>query len=237
MSAEQPALDFSGPINGRQSTPAASVYRRCPRAKCNNRVTQIVRRGRPQLFCSDACRKAYGRARDKDQARHEWYTPAEIVEAARQVLGGIDLYPRRVPRRTDMFQAARFYSARENGLRHPWRGRVWCNPPYGTCAEVRREVRDRVSVRPKLTCRRPALEPDAPNRQRSHPLHELAPIMLKPFRRLHFINGHTERRLSAPRNASVLLGIGVDRERFREAFARLGKVAASRRFGLPAYLV
>jgi hypothetical protein len=46
----------------------------------------------------------------------EWYTPSVYVEAAREVLGGIDLDPAS--------------SAADDGLAQPWAGRVWLNPPY-----------------------------------------------------------------------------------------------------------
>lgn len=60
----------------------------------------------------------------------ELYTPAVYIEAARQVLGEIDLDPatNEIAQRT--VRAARYFTALENGLAHDWHGRVWLNPPY-----------------------------------------------------------------------------------------------------------
>lgn len=82
-------------------------------------------------FCSPACRVAHHRATKRELARHDWHTPAEIVEAARLVLGDIDLDPASCALANDTVRAARFYSPREDGLRQSWQGRVWLNPPYG----------------------------------------------------------------------------------------------------------
>jgi len=55
-----------------------------------------------------------------------WQTPLSIIAA----LGTFDLDPCAStddPARC----AAMGYTAKDDGLLLPWRGRVWCNPPYG----------------------------------------------------------------------------------------------------------
>lgn len=62
---------------------------------------------------------------------NEWFTPAIYVEAARRVLGKIDLDPASCAEANLTVQATRYYSQSDNGLLYPWPGRVWLNCPYG----------------------------------------------------------------------------------------------------------
>ena len=61
---------------------------------------------------------------------NEWYTPPEIVEAARSVLGEIDLDPSSCELANTVIKAKQYYDKAADGLQFPWAGTVWMNPPY-----------------------------------------------------------------------------------------------------------
>jgi len=60
----------------------------------------------------------------------EYYTPVYILEAARQVLGTIDLDPASCAAAQLNVKAAAYYTQEQDGLAQAWYGRVWLNPPY-----------------------------------------------------------------------------------------------------------
>jgi len=61
----------------------------------------------------------------------EWYTPPDIIERARNVMGGIDCDPASSKKANETIKAETFYTVHDNGLERKWHGNVWLNPPYG----------------------------------------------------------------------------------------------------------
>jgi phage N-6-adenine-methyltransferase len=68
--------------------------------------------------------------RAQGTGENEWYTPAEYIEAAREVLGGFDLDPATSEKAQERVRAALWFTADDDGLTKPWHGKVWLNPPY-----------------------------------------------------------------------------------------------------------
>jgi hypothetical protein len=134
-------------------------------------------------------------------------------------MGGIDLDPASSPAANAIVQADRFFTTKDDGLKQSWAGRVWLNPPYGKQA-------------PKFVVKFAAQYPDpvvaaclllAVHHMTTKwfaPLAAFKPMMCFPDHRLHFSNSATR-----PAHGSVILGFGVDPDRFRKAFACFGPVS------------
>ena len=80
---------------------------------------------------------AYAKAMaEKNRTATKWtgdpesYTPAKYIEAAREVMGGIDLDPASNMHAQKTVKATEWYDEAENGLLQAWNGRVFLNPPY-----------------------------------------------------------------------------------------------------------
>lgn len=59
----------------------------------------------------------------------EHYTPVEYIEAARYVLGRIDLDPASCARANETVRASTYYTKEDDGLTQTWFGNVYLNPP------------------------------------------------------------------------------------------------------------
>lgn len=79
--------------------------------------------------------RAYTELFDKAHVSHntgesEWYTPKQYIDAARAVMASIDLDPASSDTANKIVQANKYFTQDDDGLKHPWHGNVWMNPPY-----------------------------------------------------------------------------------------------------------
>jgi len=66
------------------------------------------------------------------KASPDWWTPLPIVEAARTVLGGIDLDPMSCAEVQERIRATAYFTKEDDCFTRPWHGAVLLNPAGGT---------------------------------------------------------------------------------------------------------
>lgn len=65
-----------------------------------------------------------------NSGNNEWYTPSIYIEAARHVMGSIDVDPASSDRANEIVKATTYYTIDDDGRQQVWNGNVWMNPPY-----------------------------------------------------------------------------------------------------------
>ena len=83
-----------------------------------------------ELSTSGALRISKNVHVSNNSGENEWYTPPFIIEAAKSVMGNIDLDPASSKLANEAVGAKEFYTIEDDGIKKDWHGRVWLNPPY-----------------------------------------------------------------------------------------------------------
>jgi hypothetical protein len=156
---------------------------------------------------------------------NEWYTPARYVDAARELMGGIDVDPASNPMANETIRATTYYTQETDGLAHDWHGRVWLNPPYGF-AEGGKSNQEIWSARliaqywAGITHEAVLLVNAVTDRTWFAPLWDF-PICFTDHR-IRFYNQDTE--AGQPTHGNVLVYLGPEVARFTAVFSAFGHI-------------
>ncbi len=158
---------------------------------------------------------------------NEWYTPARYIEAARKLMGGIDLDPATCEYANRIVKATQIYTIETNGLAQEWRGRIWLNPPYGRdegeSNQATWSARLLEEYRAGHVKEAVLLVNAVTDRAWFQPLWDF-PICFTDHR-IRFYN--TEKEAGQPTHGNALIYLGKQWEAFAEAFSEFGAVVTS----------
>ncbi len=155
----------------------------------------------------------------KNSGNNEWYTPPEIIEAARRTMGRIDLDPASNEVAQRWIDAGSYYTKEDDGLLLSWGGRVWLNPPYE--AKLIGQFVDKLisstGIEQAIT-----LTNNATETKWGQKILASANAICFPSQRVKFLRPEGEK--GSPLQGQMIAGFGVDRVRFEQEFAPLGAV-------------
>jgi ParB family chromosome partitioning protein len=159
---------------------------------------------------------------EHNSGENEWYTPAEYIEAARLMMGAIDLDPATSLAANEIVKAGQIFTADDSGLTESWDGCVWLNPPYAQplISQFCDKLAD--SVRAGSVSAACVLVNNATETQWFRALVDVAAAICFPSGRIRFWSPGKES--AAPLQGQAVIYVGSDVDRFIQAFGSFGFV-------------
>jgi DNA N-6-adenine-methyltransferase (Dam) len=152
----------------------------------------------------------------------EWFTPRDVIKAARATLGAIDIDPASHPHPQSWIRARTFYTKADDGLSRPWKGRVFLNPPYSRDLLGRFVAKLLAELKAGNVSAAVLLTNTSSASAWYHDALAACSALCTPRGRVRF--ERTDEVRTSPRHDSTLFYFGKDVAAFRAAFEPLGAV-------------
>lgn len=153
-----------------------------------------------------------------NSGNNEWYTPSDIIETARTVMGSIDVDPASSELANKVVKAETYYTAETNGLTKEWCGNVWMNPPYST--ELIDKFVDKLVEQKDNYKQAIVLVNNATETEWFEKIVNVASAVCFPRHRVKFYK--PDGKVGAPLQGQAILYIGGASNKFTSAFSQLG---------------
>lgn len=160
----------------------------------------------------------------QNSGENEWYTPSEYIEAARRVMGEIDLDPASCETANRTVKARRFFTKEDDGLSLSWVSEaLWMNPPYS--AELMRQFASKLaqSVSEGTVTQAIVLVNNATETRWFAEIAAVSHCIAFPTGRIRYLNAQGMQMLS-PLQGQAFFYIGQNADRFAQEFGPLGIV-------------
>lgn len=154
----------------------------------------------------------------------DYFTPHEIIEAARDCMGGIDLDPASSWEANKRVKAVRYFCESSDGLAQKWFGRVWLNHPFGRISNplwIQKLERENDSTQGGQVEQACCITFACTSEAWFQPLLKRPQCYLCPRTNYYLLDGTIKKGVT---KGSVVTYYGPYIERFTECFAHLGTV-------------
>lgn len=153
---------------------------------------------------------------------NEWYTPKEYIEAARSVMGAIDVDPASSDAANRVVRAAKYYTVDQDGLKQKWEGRTFMNPPYAQplisdfCNMLIKQVHS------GDVCEACVLVNNATETAWFQTLAQSSMAICFPKGRIKYWS--IDKELASPLQGQAVIYIGTNEDKFIKTFSKFGVV-------------
>lgn len=158
---------------------------------------------------------------NQDSGNTEYYTPIEIVDAARKVLGGFDLDPASSHQANKTIQAVEYFTADDDPLNSIWLGSVWMNHPFSRENNplwIRKFINQYLNGN---MCEGICITFAATSEKWFQPLLDYPQCYLSPRTNYYLPDGTLKKGVT---KGSVVTYLGGNVDKFKEVFSAFGKV-------------